>query len=81
MGFITQSDVQRLVQDKELMSEVAKALVEDPEAMDDLADDIADKLDDELEDNPEFRTQIVNAAIANPEFKRRIITKLAQDLG
>ena len=67
MGFITDSDVQKLMEDKELMTEVAKAIVEDPEAMDNLADDIADKLEDELEDNPELRRQIVDAAVVNPD--------------
>ena len=81
MGFITQADVQRLAQDQGLMQDVVKAIVEDPETMDDLADDIADKLDDELEDNPEMRKQIVDAAIANPDFKKRILMKLADDLG
>ena len=45
MGFIQESDVQRLMQDESLMSEIASALVENPDAMEDLADDIADKLD------------------------------------
>ena len=80
MGFITDSDVQKLMEDKELMTEVAEAIVEDPEAMDNLADDIADKLEDELEDNPELRRQIVDAAVVNPEFKKRIVKKLADEL-
>ena len=66
--------------DKELMAEVAKTLVEDPKTMDDLADDIADKLQDELGDNPQLRKQIVDAAIASPEFKQRIVKKLAEEL-
>ena len=33
---------------KELMSDVAKMLVEDPETLANLADDISDKLGDEL---------------------------------
>ena len=81
MGFIQEADVKRLMQNQELMADVAKALVEDPTAMDQLAEDIADKLEDELEDNPEMRRQIVDAAIASPEFKKRIATKLAEDLG
>ena len=48
--------------------------------MDDLADDIVDKLEDELEDNVELRTQIVDAAVTNPEFKKRIIAKLVKEL-
>ena len=80
MGSVTDADVRKLMEDKELMAEVAKAIVEDPEAMDDLADDIVDKLEDELEDNVELRTQIVDAAVTNPEFKKRIIAKLVKEL-
>ena len=80
MGFIQDADVKGLIDNKELMAEVAKTLVEDPETMDNLADDIADKLEDELEDNPELRRQIVDAAVVNPEFKKRIVKKLADEL-
>ena len=80
MGFITDSDVKKLMEDQELMAGIAKAIVDDPEAMDDLADDIADKLEDELEDNPELRKQIIDAAVANPEFKKRIVKTLADEL-
>ena len=51
MGFIQDADVKGLIDNKELMAEVAKTLVEDPETMDNLADDIADKLGDELGDS------------------------------
>ena len=80
MGFITNSDVRKLMEDKDLIAEVAKAIVADPEAMDDLADDIADEMGDELEDNPELRRQIVDGAVANPEFKKRVVAKLAEEL-
>ena len=80
MGFIQESDVQRLMQDESLMSEIASALVENPDAMEDLADDIADKLDDQMEDNPEVRRQIVDAAMGSASFKKRIVAKLVDDL-
>ena len=80
MGFIQDTDVRGLMEDKAFMAEIAKAIVEHPEAMDDLADDIADKLEDELEDNPELRRQVVDAAVANPESKKRIVKKLAEEL-
>jgi len=80
MGFIQDADVRGLMQDKDLIAEVAKVLVEDPETMDDLAGDIADKMGDELGDNPELRKQIVDAAVASPEFKQRIVKKLAEEL-
>ena len=80
MGFIKEEDVQRLMQNEDLMAEVAKALVADPSAMDEMADDIADKLQDELDDSPELRSRIVDAAIASPEFKKKIVAKLADDM-
>ena len=80
MGFIEKADVRKLLQDPELRAELAKAIVEDPKAMDDLADDIADKLSDELEDDPDLRKHIVEAAVASPEFKKRVVRKLAEDL-
>ena len=81
MGIITDADVQKLTQDQSLMSDVAKAIMDNPEALDDLADDIADKLSDELEDNPELRRQIVDSAVANPDFKKRLVAKLAEEMG
>ncbi len=80
MGFIEKGDVQKLLHDSSLREAIAKAAVEDPEAMDSLAGDIADKLSDELEDDPEIRQTIVSYAIASPEFKKRVVRKLVEDL-
>jgi len=80
MGFIQEADVQRLMQNQELMADIAEALVEDPTTMNQLVDEIAGKLQDELQDNPDVRKQIVDAALALPEFKRKIATKLADEL-
>ncbi len=80
MGFLDKADVRELLKDQGLMADVAKAVVEDPEAMDDLAEDIADKLSDELEDDPELKKKIVEAAVASPDFRKRIIRKLVEDL-
>ncbi len=81
MGFLEKGDVQKLLQDEELMTDIAKAVVEDPEAMDDLAEDIADKLSDLMGDDPALRSKIVQTAIANPEFKKKIVRKLVDELG
>ncbi len=81
MGLITEGDVGKLLRDPGLMDEVVKALVEDSTTMNSLADDIADKLQDALEDDPEMRKRIVEAAVANPAFKSRIVSKLIDDLG
>jgi len=81
MGFITESDVQKLVLNSELMAEVATALVDDPATMDQLADDIADKMQDELSDNADMRQHIIDAAVASPQFKKVVAAKLAENLG
>ena len=81
MGLITDSDVERLMQDQSLMGEVVQAIVSDPNTMDDLAGDIADKLENQMEDSVELRRQIVDAVVNNPEFKRKIVEKLAEDIG
>ena len=62
------------------MTEAAKAIAEDPQTMDSLAEDIASEMEDELEDNQEIRKQIVDAAMANPEFKKKIAVKLTEEL-
>ena len=80
MGLIQESDVQRLMEDPKLLEEVAQAIVTDPDSMEDLADEIADKLESELEDNVELRRHIVDAAVASPEFKKKIVAKLAAEL-
>ena len=80
MGLIQDGDVGRLLQNPELMEEVAKGLLEAPETMDSLADDIADKLQDALEDDPDMRKRIVDAALNNTEFKRKIINKLVDEM-
>lgn len=80
MGLVKEADVRKLLQDQGLVAEIAKAVLEDPEALDDLAEDIADDLEDELEDDSGLRQAIVDAAIASPEFKKRIIRKLVAEL-
>jgi len=80
MGLAEKTDVRKLLHDSRLMTEIAKAVVEDPETLDSVADDIADKLSDELEDDPALRQRIVEAAIASPDFKKKIIRKLVDDL-
>ena len=80
MGLIQESDVGRILQDPVLMDEVVSALVQDSDTMDSLADDIADKLSDALEDDSEMRKRLVDAAMANDHFKKKLVTKLVDDL-
>ena len=80
MGLLEEADVRKLMQDSTFMTEIAKAMAENPETLDSLAEDIADELEDELEDNPALRQKIVEGALASPEFKKKVLKKLVDDL-
>ena len=80
MGFIKESDIERLMENEELISDVAKGLVEDPDTMDALVTDIADKLEDEMDNSPALRQKIVDAAVANEQFRKKVVAKLAAEL-
>lgn len=80
MGYIETADVSKLLSDPELTDEVVKAVVADRSAMIDLADDIADELSDIIEDDPTFKQKVIQAALATPEFKQRIIGALIEDM-
>lgn len=81
MGLVQESDVGRLLSDDAFMDQVVAGLVEDPTTMDALADDIADKVQDALEDNSELRQRLISAAVTNQAFKKKLISKLVDDLG
>ncbi len=80
MGFIQDNDVVKLLDDEDLIGEIGQALLQDPDAVSDLAGDIADALSDRLSDDPVARGQIVATAIASDEFKREVVKKLTADL-
>ena len=80
MGLIQEADVGRLLNDEKLMDQVVTGLVEDSATMDSLADDIADKVQDALEGDTELRNRLINAAISNEAFKRRVVDKLISEL-
>ena len=79
MGMIQSSDVKELLRDKELMSEIAGAVVEDPNMLESLADDIAGEIDEEMENAPELRKQIIDAAMALPEFRKKLASKIIEE--
>ena len=80
MGLIQEADVGRLLNDEKLMDQVVSGLVEDSATMDTLADDIADKVQDALEGDTEWRHRLIDAAISNEAFKRRVVDKLISEL-
>ena len=79
MGMIQASDVKELLRDKELMAEIAVAVVEDPNMLDSLANDIAEEIDEEMENAPELRKQIIDAAMALPEFRKELASKIVDE--
>ncbi len=81
MGFLDSSDVRRLLEDPQLRTDIAKAVTEDPGVLEDLAEDIADELEDELEDDAELKKQIIDAAMATPEFKKKLVQELIDYIG
>ena len=81
MGIVEASDVRKLLQDPEFKSDIAKAVAEDPKALDDLAEDIADELEDEIEDDADLKRQIIETAMASPDFKKKVMKELVDDLG
>ena len=79
MSLIQEEDVTRLLQEPELMTEIAKAVVDTPGVMEQLADDVAEELEEQIENAPEFRKLIMDAAIASPEFSKLLAAKLVDD--
>jgi 3-methyladenine DNA glycosylase AlkC len=81
MGFdFEDSEVHKLLQDPNLVKDITEAVLADPAALNELAEDIADELSDVLEDDPEFKSQIIQAAMANDTFKKRLMIKLAKEV-
>ena len=78
---INKADVLKLLQDDKLVDEVVKKVVDDPEVLDGLAEDVADEISDYLEDDPAIRQKIINAALGNADFKKRIIKELVDEIG
>lgn len=80
MGMIEKADAQKFLKDKAIMDEVVKQALDDPETIKDLASDVADKMSDLLEDDPEFKKQIMEAATESPDFRKRVIKELLNDM-
>lgn len=78
---ISKADVLKLLQDKKLVDEVVKKVVDDPEVLDELAEDVADEIADYLEDDPTVRQKIINAALGSADFKKRIVKELVDEIG
>ncbi len=80
MSIADKVEVQKLLEDPTLVDDISKSVLENPAALKNLADDIADELSDVLEDDPNFRSKIIQAAMANETFKSRLVQKLAEEV-
>lgn len=77
---IQKADIKDLLNDKAIRDELVKKSLEDPETIKDIASDVADKMSDLLEDDPEFKKQIMEAAVTHPEFRKIVIKELLNDM-
>jgi len=78
---INKADVLNLLQDEKLIDDVVKRVVDDPKVLDDLAEEIADEMSDYLEDDPVIKQKIINAALGNADFKKRVVKELVDEIG
>ncbi len=76
MGFVQETDVRTLLQDKTLVNNIIQAVAKAPEVMSELAEDVVD----ELEKDVGFRKKIVAAATSTPKFKTQVIKTLVEEI-
>ena len=82
MGYeIQKEDMQALLRDKQLISEVVKRVTANDKVLSELANDVAEKLASAMEDDPMIKKQIIKAALASPGFKQKIVQQLVEQLG
>lgn len=78
---ISTDDIATLLKDNKLVDEIVKKVVNDPEALGELAEDVADQMADCLEDDPAIRQRILKGAFASSEFKKRVVEELIDEIG
>ncbi len=77
---ISAVDVLRLMQDEKLIDAVIAEILDDPEALSEVAEDIADELSDLLEDDPTFKRKLFAAAMGEGDFKKRIVKNMVREM-
>ena len=77
---VDKNEVRKLLEDPALVEEIAKGVMEDPEALGNLAEEIADELSVVLKDDPDFRAKIIQSAMGNKTFRDRLVKKLAEEM-
>ena len=80
MGFVQETDVRKMLEDKTLVNNIVKAMVQDPTVLSGLAEDVADELEELLEGDPSFRQKIVAAATTDPKFKSQVIRNVVKEI-
>lgn len=77
---IEKSDIKKLMKDQKLMNELFGKILDDSGTISEITDDIADKIADELENNLDFKRKVLEAAMKNPIFKKRVINELINEI-
>ncbi len=76
MGFVQETDVRTLLQDKTLVNNIIQAVAKAPEVMSELAEDVVDGLEKDVG----FRKKIVAEATSTPKFKTQVIKTLVEEI-
>jgi len=77
---IEKEDVARLLEDPAFMEAVVAGLTKDKDVYEDLAEEVAEALEDALEDHPEFKQQILQAALDDATFMAKVTRALVEEL-
>ena len=80
MGLVQESDVAGILQDPVLMDEVVQVWWWAKLPWETLADEIAGELQGALEGDSDMRKRLVDAAMGSDHFKKKLVTKLVDDL-
>ena len=67
-----------LFQPREFVEQVAAAMFTDSKGADRLLSALSERLRVRIEDDPEFKRKLLTCAIANPEFRGKVIKALAK---
>ncbi len=80
MGFVQETDVRTLLQNKTLVNKIIQTVAKTPETVSELAGDVADEIEDLLEGDPSYRRKFLKAAKSTPQFKTQVIRKLVEEI-
>lgn len=73
-------DVRNLMEDNKFMDAVVAQVLQNKEAVDDLAEDVADALEDAFGEDETFRQKLIAGAMGDKEFREKVTHALVAEL-